>query len=345
MKPSHTKKINEVAVLIPAYQPGPALIKLISVLIHYFETIIVINDGSTSDEAKETLARTGKYQNVTILNHDSNKGKGAAIKTGIAEVLTKFTKLSYCVTADADGQHQPEDIANVALSLTNQFQSDLVMGVRDFKSNTPFKSYIGNTLTSKIFKHAYGKDLPDTQTGLRGFNCNIAKKYLEISENGYEFETSSLIYCIRNNIHISNVPITTVYYDGNSSSHFNPLIDSMKIYKVLIRYIASSIFCFILDFLLFLIFLNALGAIFSATIISRLISGSVNFILNRNILKSKNNFWFSAFKYLFVFVTVMFLSAHFVNYFTYVGVPVELAKLLIDTALFVIAYKARSLIY
>ncbi|MDC0096442.1 bifunctional glycosyltransferase family 2/GtrA family protein [Amylibacter sp.] len=345
MIPSKTKKINEVAVLIPAYQPGPELIKLVSVLSHHFEIIIIINDGSTSDEAEETLAHISKYQNLTTVNHDRNKGKGAAIKTGIAEVLTKFTKLSYFVTADADGQHRPEDIVNVALSLTNQFQSDLVMGVRGFKQNTPFKSYFGNTLTSKIFKNAYGVDLPDTQTGLRGFNCNIAKNYLEISENGYEFETSSLIYCLNNNINIINVPITTVYHDGNSSSHFNPYIDSVKIYKVILGYTLSAVICFLIDFLFFLILLHTVGDIFFATIISRMISGIANFILNYHILKSSQNFWFSAIKYLFTFIIVMFLSAYIVIFLSNIGLPVALAKILTDTSLFVAVYKLRSLIY
>ena len=317
MMPENPKKIDNVAVLVPAYQPGPALTKLISNLVHNFETIIIINDGSTTDQAKEAFTSLNQYQNVTIVNHDENKGKGAAIKTGIAEAFAKFSTIRYFVTADADGQHRPLDIVNIAISLINHYQSDLVLGARKFAKNTPFKSYFGNTLTSKIFKLAYGLNLPDTQTGLRGFGSTIAKNYLDITDTGYEFETSSLIYCLKNNINIVNVPITTLYFNGNSSSHFHPLIDSIKIYRVLLSYTISAIICFIIDFLLFLILFQVFDNILIATIISRIISGITNFTLNRNILKSKQIIWLSAVKYLFAFFIVMFSSAYIVAFLAY----------------------------
>ena len=145
-------KINNVALLIPAYQPGSALVHLVSNLVNNFETIIIINDGSDSNEAKEALSRVKQHNSVKIINHDVNKGKGAAIKTGIAEALSKFSTVHYFVTADADGQHKPEDILKIALSLLNHNHHDLILGARKFERNTPLKSYIGNKITSKIFK-------------------------------------------------------------------------------------------------------------------------------------------------------------------------------------------------
>ena len=127
--------------LIPAYCPEPALLDLVKALLAKdFAHVVVVNDGS--DARCDTIfTQLSKMEQVSVLHHAVNLGKGAALKTGFNFIASRFPEISGCVTLDADGQHAVEDVCEVAQFLNDQPQK-LVVGVRRFKAEVPWRSKI-----------------------------------------------------------------------------------------------------------------------------------------------------------------------------------------------------------
>ncbi len=125
---------------------------------------------------------------VHVVRHDVNLGKGAALKTGIAFAQTQFPALDGIVTADADGQHHPDDIERVARTLEAD-PHRLVLGVRGFQGDVPLRSRLGNAISRWVVHLVVGQKLSDTQTGLRGIPAILWPRLLAIEANGYEFDS------------------------------------------------------------------------------------------------------------------------------------------------------------
>lgn len=251
-------------ILIPAYQPSLVLVDLINNIKKKFSEkvscasdkpkILIVNDGSTNQESKEVFQKLKVMGGVKVLQHPNNKGKGAAIKTGI-EYAAKMN-ISFIVTADADGQHCANDI--IKLLTCAKYPDNLILGVRKFNYNSPLRSRFGNAITKFIFRLLYKIDIKDTQTGLRKIPSSLFNDFLQISSNGYEFEFDSLIRSARMR-KISQIPIKTIYELGNPTSHFRPFLDSAKIYYVLSRHIILAISISMLDYSLFTLGTTVLG--------------------------------------------------------------------------------------
>jgi len=224
-----TPSLARVAVLVPAYQPDVHLERLVAALRTSFARIVVVDDGSTRGaEAFEAVARAG----ATVLHHPANRGKGAALKTGFGYILKSFPDLAGVVTADADGQHLPEDIARVAERLLDG-RAGLVLGVRTLPASAPFRSLWGNWWTRQVFRLATGLAVSDTQTGLRGIPATLLARVAALPGDRYEYEMRMLADAARHPAPPVEVSIRTVYLDGNAASHFQPLRDTLRIFHAL----------------------------------------------------------------------------------------------------------------
>ena len=221
---------DEVVILIPSLNPDERLTKLVKdLLVNGFKDIIVVNDGSSEEYNKyfKTIE-----QNVIVLRHMVNLGKGRALKTGFNEYLGRFKEKCGIITVDSDGQHKIEDITKVAKALVENKES-LILGSRNFNlKNVPFRSKYGNKITRCIFKFLTGLNVSDTQTGLRGIPTRYISILMNIPGERFEFEMNMLMEAKENNIDITEERIETVYIQENKSSHFNPLKDSLKIYVI-----------------------------------------------------------------------------------------------------------------
>jgi len=212
-----------------------------------------------------------------------NLGKGTALKTGVNYVMLHFPDAHGAVTADADGQHRPEDILRVRAKLASTPDS-LVMGVRQFTGNVPLRSRIGNNLTRVLTRLLIGHRLADTQTGLRGIPAGLLPHLLRMRSSGYEFELDMLIACKQQNVPIVQEPIHTVYIEGNMSSHFQPILDSMRIYFLLLRFSAVSLLTAVLDNIVFALALGATGSIGYSQIAGRLLAMTFNYFGARTMV-------------------------------------------------------------
>ncbi len=228
-----------VAVLIPAYNPDQGLASLVAELRRTgrFCEIIVVNDGS-GDACHPLWDLLAAMPGVTVLHHAVNLGKGAALKTGLNHFCCAVPQGHAVVTADADGQHLVADIIRVAQRMDDA-ETSLVLGCRQFSGDVPWRSRLGNLATRFAFRVLAGQRLGDTQSGLRGIPRRLAMELLRSPYAGYEFELDMLIRCRQWRVPIIECPIATVYLEGNRTSHFKPLRDSLRIYCVLFRAAAA----------------------------------------------------------------------------------------------------------
>ncbi|MDD3186925.1 MAG: bifunctional glycosyltransferase family 2/GtrA family protein [Bacilli bacterium] len=345
----------KIAVLIPSLNPDEKLINYVQKLIETgFEKIIIVNDGSNSDYDK-IFNQLKEYPECIVLKHDINQGKGRALKTGFNYYLNTLTDYQGLVTADSDGQHSPEDTMKVAQNLLEN-NNCLILGSRDFKGkDVPFKSRNGNKITTSVFKMLYGKYIGDTQTGLRGLTNNQVSFCTTINGERFEYETNMLIACVKNKVEIKEIPIDTIYLNNNETSHFNPIKDSIKIYKAMfsefLRFTFSGITSFIIDILIFSILANiffinidAVSSIIMATIFARIISSLINFFLNKTVVfNSKQSKRKLIIKYYILCIIQMLSSALLVSIlFTLTPLSKVVCKIIIDSILFLVSYRIQS---
>jgi len=283
----------KTAIIIPALNPDQRLLELITRLRALGCAMIVIVDDGSKSECRPLFNKL-KQCDCVINRHMENLGKGAALKTGIHEAMSLWPDCIGYVTADADGQHCPEDIQRIATALEAHPDS-LVLGTRNFSErNVPFKSRWGNRITSQVFYLGTGIHCSDTQTGLRGIPTCFIRKCLSVSGNRFEFEMNFLMESAQQKLPFVEVSIDTIYMENNRSSHFHPLRDSVLIYWSILKFSLSSLISAVVDLSLFALFTNlvfgtAASGIFAATVLARLLSGCVNYLFNKKWVFGKKD--------------------------------------------------------
>ncbi len=221
-----------IPIVIPSYEPDERLLKLLEDLKeNEFDKVIIVDDGS-GIEYRHIFKEAKKKYSATVLRHSVNQGKGRALKTAFNYLLSEEKDMIGCVTADSDGQHSIEDIRKV-MSVLSLNKDSLILGSRDFSlEGVPDKSRKGNTITSVVMNFLYGIRISDTQTGLRGIPRDFMEKLLCVDGERFEFETNMLIAC-KGKVNIIEVPIETIYDSKEDhKTHFNPIKDSIRIYKL-----------------------------------------------------------------------------------------------------------------
>ncbi len=280
---------QNVTIVIPSYKPDEKLISTVrGILEAGFTDLIVVDDGGGEKYAE--YFRRVEELGCTVLIHEVNRGKGAALKTAFRYYAENRPNSVGLVTADADGQHLPKDIMAVADKLSETHS--VVIGARDFtEPHVPPRSKFGNNVTCGVFKIFFGMKIGDTQTGLRGIPTEYVGVLAQADGDRYEYETHMLFLIKQKEIPFTEVKISTVYIDENSSSHFRVIRDSIRIYDRLIRFILSSLACTVVDISAFFIFfglLNSVGTLHLrigvAVLAARLVSAIVNYIANRTVV-------------------------------------------------------------
>lgn len=219
--------------VIPCYNPPEVFSNIILELYSMgLRDVIIIDDGSNNKRIFSIANKKG----YTVIEHNTNKGKGEAIKSGIRYYRKHFIdKYKGIVMIDCDGQHRVWDMDKVGQEMIHS--DKFTMGVRNFNiDGVPFRNKIGNKITSLVFKWMFGVYIKDTQTGLRGVPNRLIDTVLKIDGERYEYEISMLIDIVKMKEEIKEVEIETVY-DNNEKrySYFNPFKDSYRIYKEMIK--------------------------------------------------------------------------------------------------------------
>jgi putative flippase GtrA len=335
------------AVVIPAYQPTANLIGLVQILSESGYVVLVVDDGSNPFDFSfwESL---GRY--AVVLHHSVNMGKGAALKTAFHFIRCSLPKVGCIVTMDADGQHLPQDMERVALRAWTH-PDTLVLGTRAFNGKIPFRSRMGNIVTRVVFSCAAKTRLRDTQTGLRAFSRGLLEEMLSVSGERYEYEMNVLLHCARHKIPMEEVPIQTVYLDKkNTSSHFDTLRDSLRIYKNILRFASASLISFLADYLLFLILTILLPAgavcLLVSNVLARMGSAALNYTLNtRVVFHDSRPVSETLPPYVLLAASILAANSLILSFFVDVtGIPAAIAKVITELILFISSFTVQSLV-
>ncbi len=338
--------MTKLIVLIPAYRPADALPALCQTLTSRGFTVVCVDDGSGSsfDSVFDEAA-----QYAEVLRYPDNRGKGGALKYGIDYIARTYPSDDCAiVTADADGQHTPDDIARVAEAVREN--GGLVIGSRQFTGKVPARSRFGNSITRLVFRIASGKEIGDTQTGLRAFPMEYAPLFSHAAGEKYEYEMNVLFAAVENKIPVTEIPIETVYEDGNKSSHFHPIRDSARIYRAIflasksLKYLFSSVAAFVIDYILLLLLDAVLpfeASMEVAAPIAWVVSSLTNFALNRNFVFRSNTPLLPALGEYYGLAGAVFLLKTYVllELLTrLLRLPLSVAKLIAEVVFFVSNY-------
>ena len=311
--------LKKITVVLPSLDPDEKLKAVIDGLLEVgFADIILVNDGSKAENL-HWFEEMAAHEEVTLLTHEVNRGKGAALKTAFTWFLENRPQQLGVVTVDGDNQHHPEDTKACALNMAEK--NVLTLGVRDFDlPHVPARSRSGNKITSAVFKIFCGMTISDTQTGLRAIPRDALKVLNTIKGDRFEYETNMLLALNINGIRFEEVKIRTVYIEENKSSHFHPIRDSWRIYKLIFahffKYTVSSLVSSVVEIALVFVFnllLNNLlaGIVLTAavTAIARILSALVNYYCNKKLVfESKASTGKSLLRYTILAVVCYFLN-------------------------------------
>ncbi len=358
-------KPQECCVLIPSLSPDeklPAYVK--ELLAADFGLILVVDDGS-APEYQPIFSEIARWDRCTVTHHPVNRGKGAALRTGFAYIKEQ-TALRGVITADSDGQHTVPDTLKLTAELGKK--EEVLLGSRDFSRNNPNvppKSRFGNRLTSAVFRLLYGHWLPDTQTGLRAFDRGLIDFMLSVTGDRFEYEMNMLIQCSAKKIPMRPITIETIYHEENKGTHFHPIRDSWRIYKLLLgsffKFMSTSIICMLVDVALFSLlkhwgflaelelntpWLRALSRsvepVLLATVIARVCSATLNFLLNKNMVFKIKECRGAVWRYIVLCASVMLVSGTIVSALhALTGINSTVIKLFVDFLLFFVNYRVQ----
>ncbi|WP_099469521.1 GtrA family protein [Konateibacter massiliensis] len=282
-----------MVIVIPAYEPDARMVEIVERLnLCTRYPIVIVNDGSSAEKIS-LFEKLKDY--ADIISHPKNLGKGEAMKTGLRYIARYMPAEDGVVFIDADGQHTAADMTKV-IEKFYQDKNALVLGSREFTGKIPIKSLMGNRITRIVFYLLSRVSLKDTQTGLRAVSTTYIPLLLEIEGERYEYEMNMLLTFAKEGIKIAEVPIETIYADSsNSTSHFRAVRDSVRVYGVIFKFMTSSAVCALLDYVLFLGLIYALGdmkykgTVILCNVLTRLVSAVTNYNLNKKFVFKKNN--------------------------------------------------------
>lgn len=345
---------KNIFLVIPSLNPDEKLGKTITSMLEAgFNDIIVVDDGS--DARCKSFFPT-ENNNITLLTHEVNRGKGAALKTAFKYIKENCPEVYGVVTADGDGQHRPEDVLHCAGLIGEKREA--VLGCRDFSGpEVPARSRFGNKTTTFIFKTLCGKAISDTQTGLRGFPACLLDYLCDISGDRFEYETNMLLKFIDDGIDIKEFKIKTVYIEENKTSHFRPIRDSVRVYRFLVNYVLSSLASFLADIVCFYAFSRLLAgfapvpAVYipaAATVLARVISSTLNYYINKTkVFTNRGKVRNTIFKYYSLAIMQMALSAGIVTLLSYLfgahSLGSTVIKMFVDTFIFILSFRIQKL--
>ena len=189
------------------------------------ERVIVIDDGSTDG----TAAVAGSA-GATLVTHDVNRGKGAALKSGFDKAIEIGAE--WIVTLDADGQHDPEEIP-LFIARQNETGADIVVGTRmnDIKDMPPIRVFANRTTSAFVSLRA-GQRIPDSQNGYRLIAADAVRD-IQLETTRYDTESEILIKAARAGARIESVPVKTIY--GEEVSKVNPFVDTLRFFRMVFK--------------------------------------------------------------------------------------------------------------
>ena len=216
----------KVCALIAAFNEEETIAAVVAGVLGHVPDILVVDDGST-DRTAERAAAAG----ATVIRHAQNRGKGTAVRTGLARLLSG--PHSHVLFIDGDLQHDPDDIP-MLLSAGARTDCDLVIAERAFaKGSMPTVRFYSNRIGSRILSAFIGTEVADSQSGFRLARAGPLRE-LHLTATGYEIETEMLIKLARRRASLCRVRIAARY--RGSRSKLRSVRDTFRTCMLAVRY-------------------------------------------------------------------------------------------------------------
>ena len=208
-------------VVIPAYNAGKSVGSVVKSCRKVMNDVLVVDDGSADD-----TGAVAKAAGAEVVRHPHNRGKGAALKTGFAWALEHG--FDDVITLDADGQHLPDEIPKF-LEARQQTRADLIIGGRAhlFGEMLP-RRRMANRFSAWSISKAAGLKVSDSQSGYRLYSANLLRT-VHLRTDGFDLESEVIVHAGRGGFKLITIPINLGFVDGVSTSHYKPLMDTLRI--------------------------------------------------------------------------------------------------------------------
>ena len=185
--------------------------------------MIVVDDGSSDGTGEQ-----GRGTGAVVVTHPHNRGKGVALRSGIARACAAGADV--IVTLDADGQHPPGLIPRLLQPISDA-QADLVLGARARSAAMPLGRRLTNWISAALASRIGGQDVRDAQTGFRAFTRAVAERLTPAGDR-YEYEANFLLDALRAGFRVTSVEVPTVY---GPRSHFRSWSDTWRMARAFAR--------------------------------------------------------------------------------------------------------------
>jgi glycosyltransferase involved in cell wall biosynthesis len=215
-----------ITALIAAFNEEESVAAVVAGVKPHASEVVVVDDGS-ADRTAERAAAAG----AVVLRHERNRGKGSAIRTGLARALAG--PATHVLFIDGDGQHDPGDVPRL-LEAAGRTGCDLVIAERAFtKGEMPTARFYSNRIGSRILSSFIGSTVADSQSGFRLIRAERLRR-LDLTATGYEIETEMLIKLTRAGASLACISIPARYHGARSK--LRSFRDTFRTCMLAVRY-------------------------------------------------------------------------------------------------------------
>jgi glycosyltransferase involved in cell wall biosynthesis len=213
--------LTSCAVVIPCFNEGGTIAALVAEVQRQVSAVIVVDDGSSDD----TAAQAG-CAGATVIVHDRNRGKGAALRTGLTRAMREG--FEWAATMDGDGQHAPDDLPAL-WRRAEESGASLVVGDRMHAAEAmPWVRRRVNFWMSRKLSQRAGQRLPDTQSGFRLIHLQ-SWAALSLRAERFEVESEMLMAFAAAGHPVAFAPIRVIAAQRNS--RIRPVRDTLRWWK------------------------------------------------------------------------------------------------------------------
>ncbi len=233
--------VRDVFVIMPAYNAGQTVERVFGRIPpeadRRISRFVVVNDGSTDDTAAALARLRERNARLVVLNHECNRGYGAAEKTLLDYAVQEGAEVA--ILLHADGQYSPEKIPDI-LGTFDRGEAEMVQGSRmrsdgALQGGMPLYKYVANKALTSITNWALKLDMAEYFSGYMAYHRSAlsAIPYRRLADT-FQFDMQMLVMAKVKNLRVVEIPIPTIYAD--EVSHLNPVRYGLEVLSILWDY-------------------------------------------------------------------------------------------------------------